>query len=68
MQPEGSVVFIVNPIAGTRQKDFILENIRHYLPKEVTTEIIFTEYPGHAFDHCYRKSERRNKNYYCGWR
>jgi diacylglycerol kinase (ATP) len=50
MQPEGSVVFIVNPIAGTRQKDYILENIRHYLPKELATEIIFTEYPGHAFD------------------
>ncbi len=50
MQPEGSVVFIVNPIAGTRQKDFILENIRHHLPKELATEIIFTEYPGHAFD------------------
>ncbi len=50
MQPEGSVVFIVNPIAGTRQKDFILESIRHHLPPELGTEIIFTEYPGHAFD------------------
>jgi diacylglycerol kinase (ATP) len=50
MQPEGSVVFIVNPIAGTRQKDYILENIRQHLPKELATEIIFTEYPGHAFD------------------
>jgi diacylglycerol kinase (ATP) len=50
MHPEGSVVFIVNPIAGTRQKDFILENIRHHLPKEIATEIIFTEYPGHAYD------------------
>ncbi len=50
MQPEGSVVFIVNPIAGTRQKDFILENIRHHVPREIPTEIIFTEYPGHAFD------------------
>ena len=50
MQPEGRVVFIVNPIAGTRQKDFILENIHHHLPKELATEIIFTEYPGHAFD------------------
>jgi diacylglycerol kinase (ATP) len=50
MQPEGSVVFIVNPIAGTRQKDFILENIRHHLPKDTVTEILFTEYPGHAFD------------------
>jgi len=50
MQPEGSVVFIVNPIAGTRQKDFILENIRHHLPEELATKIIFTEYPGHAHD------------------
>jgi diacylglycerol kinase (ATP) len=50
MQPEGSVIFIVNPIAGTRQKDYILENIQHHLPKELSTEIIFTEYQGHAFE------------------
>jgi YegS/Rv2252/BmrU family lipid kinase len=50
MQPEGSVVFIVNPIAGTRQKDLVPENIRHHLPKDLIPEIIYTEYPGHAFD------------------
>ena len=49
MQPDSKVIFIVNPIAGTRQKEFILESIRQQISPE-QYEVYFTESPGHAFD------------------
>lgn len=49
MQPDSKVIFIVNPIAGSRQKEFILESIRQQMSPELY-EICYTEYPGHAYD------------------
>jgi diacylglycerol kinase (ATP) len=49
MQPDSKIIFIINPNAGTRQKDFILENINHYLSPGLF-EVLFTDYPGHAYD------------------
>jgi YegS/Rv2252/BmrU family lipid kinase len=47
MQSGSPVVFILNPIAGTRQKETILESIRQVFPGNLC-EICFTLYPGHA--------------------
>ena len=41
------VVFIINPIAGTRQKQVILDAIAEAFPREAF-EVVFSEYPGHA--------------------
>jgi diacylglycerol kinase (ATP) len=60
MQPEGSVIFIINPIAGTRQKDFILDTIREHLPAELI-EIHFTQYRGHAYDIAMQKVKEGKK-------
>jgi len=49
MQPDSKVIFIVNPIAGTRQKEFILESIRQQMSPE-QYEVYITESPGHAFN------------------
>jgi len=49
MQPDGKIIFIINPKAGTRQKDFILDNISRFLSAELY-EAIFTEYPGHGYE------------------
>ena len=49
MQPDSKVIFIINPIAGTRQKEFILESIQHYLSPELY-EVHFTDYAGHAYE------------------
>jgi diacylglycerol kinase (ATP) len=47
--PDSKVIFIINPIAGARQKEYILESIAHQFSAELY-EVNFTEYPGHAFE------------------
>ncbi|HJZ41690.1 MAG TPA: diacylglycerol kinase family protein [Bacteroidales bacterium] len=42
-------VFIINPIAGTRQKEVIVDSIKQVF-SEGEYETLFTEYPGHAFE------------------
>lgn len=49
MQPINKILFIINPLAGTRQKEAILENIKQAFAPE-KYEISFTEYPGHAHE------------------
>jgi YegS/Rv2252/BmrU family lipid kinase len=49
MQSDSKIVFIINPIAGSRQKEFILESIRQQISPELF-EVYFTESPGHAFN------------------
>jgi YegS/Rv2252/BmrU family lipid kinase len=50
------IIFIINPIAGTRQKHVILEAIADVFPKEAY-ELVFTEYPGHAQEIAAKKVE-----------
>jgi YegS/Rv2252/BmrU family lipid kinase len=57
MQPDSKVIFIVNPIAGSRQKEFILESIRQQMSSKLY-EICYTEYPGHAYDIALEKVEQ----------
>jgi len=48
MQPDSKVIFIVNPIAGSRQKDIILEQISQIMaPGQY--EVHPSVSPGHAF-------------------
>lgn len=49
-------VFIINPIAGTRQKQVIHDAILEQFPEE-QFEICYTEYRGHAFDIALKKIE-----------
>ncbi len=49
MQPDGRIIFIVNPIAGSRQKDIILEHIRQIMARG-QYEVHFSVSPGHAFE------------------
>ena len=42
-------IFIINPIAGTRQKEVIVDSIKQVFV-EGEYEALFTEYPGHAFE------------------
>jgi YegS/Rv2252/BmrU family lipid kinase len=42
-------IFIINPIAGIRQKNIIQRSIRRLFP-DGNYEIILTEYAGHAFE------------------
>ena len=49
MQPKSRLVFIINPIAGTRNKEAIVESIRQVFTEE-PFEYYFTTHPGHAFE------------------
>jgi diacylglycerol kinase (ATP) len=49
MQPDSKIVFIINPIAGTRQKDIILDSISRQFSSGLY-EVHYTEYPGHAYE------------------
>jgi diacylglycerol kinase (ATP) len=57
MEPDSKIIFIINPIAGTRQKDFILENISHHFSPGMF-EVHFTDYPGHASEIAFEKVEQ----------
>ena len=49
MSKKTHIVFIINPISGTRRKDDIPELIEARLDKErLSYETVFTEYSGHA--------------------
>lgn len=50
------VIFIINPIAGTRQKHLIHDAILQLFP-ENAREILFSEYKGHAFELATKKIE-----------
>jgi diacylglycerol kinase (ATP) len=50
------VIFIINPIAGTRQKQMIHEAILQTFPPD-TYEICYSEYRGHAFEIAAKKAE-----------
>ena len=49
-------IFIINPIAGTRQKQVIHEAIAKTF-REGEYEIYYTEYRGHAFEIASHKAE-----------
>jgi len=49
MQPKSRLVFIINPIAGTRNKETIVESIRQVFNDE-PFEHFFTNQQGHAFE------------------
>ena len=49
MDTKKSIIFIVNPISGTHEKDEIPRLIEEHLDKTLfSPEVIFTEYAGHA--------------------
>ena len=49
MDTKKSIIFIVNPIPGTHEKDEIPRLIEEHLDKTLfSPEVIFTEYAGHA--------------------
>jgi YegS/Rv2252/BmrU family lipid kinase len=49
MHPKTKITFIINPIAGTRQKEFIRQSISQRFSEDAA-EVIYTAYPGHAFE------------------
>lgn len=49
MHPKSKVVFIINPIAGIRQKEYIRQSIGQRFPVDAA-EVVYTTYPGHAFE------------------
>ncbi len=49
MLPANKIVFIINPIAGTKSKQVILDFLTDKFPGE-SYEVIFTEYHGHAHE------------------
>jgi YegS/Rv2252/BmrU family lipid kinase len=57
MHPAGKIIFIINPNAGTKQKDSILDSIREHLAPEMY-ELCFTEYPGHAYEIALEKGKQ----------
>jgi diacylglycerol kinase (ATP) len=54
--PGEKIIFIINPIAGTRQKQIIHDAILKTFPEE-SPEVFYSEYPGHAFEIATRKVE-----------
>ena len=56
MFSNSKVVFIVNPIAGTKPKQMIASAIAKHFPAD-SCEIIFTEYGGHAHEIAMQKVE-----------
>ncbi len=55
METDGKTVFIINPISGTRPKDFMPDHINQRFPGDMA-EVIFTEYAGHAYEIASRKA------------
>lgn len=49
MHPKTKITFIINPIAGTRQKEYIRQSISQRFSEE-DADVIYTAYPGHAFE------------------
>jgi diacylglycerol kinase (ATP) len=54
--PGEKIIFIINPIAGTRQKQIIHDAILKTFPEE-SPEVFYSEYCGHAFEIATRKVE-----------
>ena len=51
MSPKKQLLFIVNPISGTQDKQFILDQIEEKIDKNLfDVKICKTQYAGHAFD------------------
>ncbi|MBN2813264.1 MAG: diacylglycerol kinase family lipid kinase [Bacteroidales bacterium] len=57
---QDKVVFIINPIAGTRQKQTILKAIKEKFPRDQCL-LLFTGYQGHAFELVIHKLEEGYK-------
>jgi YegS/Rv2252/BmrU family lipid kinase len=49
MSPDSKIVFIINPFAGKRRKQVILDAITGKFPSG-SYEVVFTKYQGHAFE------------------
>ncbi len=49
MLPNPKIIFIINPIAGTKSKQVILDFLGEKFPEE-SYEVVFTEYKGHAHE------------------
>ena len=55
-----TILFIVNPISGGKQKDKIIEYAKRILSKNYTLNFTFTEYKGHASEIIEREKENVN--------
>lgn len=51
MMERKKIAFVINPISGTQNKNFILECVKAQLDKDkYAPEVIYTERAGHAIE------------------